>query len=254
MPVSSLDQQTVRAVLGDLLIQSDASLSRPLMDAIDALLRLEARDERPVALDDVSKLERGGRVKRTVGPATVLLYRGDIRHLQVDGIVNAANDAGLGCFEPSHKCIDNLIHRYAGPRLRADCQTVMAERGKPLVAGTGCTWTPGSYGRLACKGVMHVTGPELQPGMAPTARDERTLASCYTSVLERASKEGLQSVAFPCISTGLFGYPQAAAAKTALSTVLGFIQRDEPSSVRCVVFDVFTDADEQLYKDLLACI
>ena len=179
--------------------------------------------------------------------------RGDICQLSVDAIVNAANEAGLGCFAPSHRCIDNVIHRRAGPALRNACREAMAKRPASLAqlsAGTVPLVTPGFA--LPSRFVLHVTGPAISPrGRDPTEEEERSLASCYTVCLDAARDHGLRSIAFCCISTGLFGYPPKQAANVALRAVCNWITTNA-DVVDFVVFDTFLEADFALYTELVA--
>lgn len=155
--------------------------------------------------------------------------------------MNAANSALRGCFLPCHSCIDNVIHTYAGIQLRLACNEIMEAQGHPEPAGSAKI-TPGF--NLPCKYVLHTVGPIISG--APGKEDRELLAGCYRSCLEMAASRGLESVAFCCISTGVFRYPQDQAAKVAVETVKRFLEQD--TSVRRVVFDVFTAADRRLYQ------
>ena len=237
------------SILGDTLIANSTPLSAPLLDAIDAALHADSAPPplrpTPDTLPDAMWLR--------AGPVRVAVWRGDICRLEVDAVVNAANDAGLGCFQPAHRCIDNVLHRAAGPRLREECRERMAERGSPLAAGTPPLLTAGY--RLPARHVLHVTGPQiLMRGAAPTAEQARALAACYTGCLDRCADAGIRSIAFCCISTGLFGYPQVAAAELALATVVAWCARraaaGAPPHLDLVVFDTFVEADFDIYSEL----
>ena len=170
------------------------------------------------------------------------LWRGDITTLAVDAIVNAANSALLGCFSPNHACIDNAIHTYAGVQLRLACDAIMQRQGHAEPTGTAKI-TPGF--NLPAKFVLHTVGPIVSGPL--TARHEQQLASSYRSCLCLAAENGLDSIAFCCISTGVFGFPQAEAARIAVETVTAF-QRNTDIDV---VFNVFKEADLNLYRTLL---
>lgn len=172
------------------------------------------------------------------------LWRGDITRIAADAIVNAANAQLLGCFQPLHNCIDNVIHSAAGLQLRAACRRLMQAQGHEEPVGRA-KMTP-AY-NLPAKWVLHTVGPML-PGGAPTPPQCRQLAACYTACLELAREQGLRSVAFCCISTGVFHFPQEFAARIAVATVRGFLERAPGLTV---IFDVFTDTDETLYQKLL---
>ncbi len=170
------------------------------------------------------------------------LWRGDITTLEADAIVNAANSQMLGCFSPNHGCIDNAIHTFAGVQLRLACHKLMRAQGHEEPTGTAKI-TPGY--NLPAKYVLHTVGPIVSGRL--TDRHRRELASCYESCLNLAAINGLSSVAFCCISTGVFGFPQKEAAEIAVETVTAFQKHTEID----VVFNVFKEADLRLYQSLL---
>ena len=171
----------------------------------------------------------------------IYLWQGDITTLRCDAIVNAANSGMTGCYYPNHRCIDNCIHTFAGIQLRLDCAGIMERQGYP--EPTGKAKITKAY-NLPCKYVLHTVGPIIQ-GRVRKA-DEQLLASCYRSCLELAEQHGLESVAFCCISTGEFHFPNERAAEIAVETV-----RNYPGKIK-VIFNVFKDLDKQIYERLLA--
>ena len=172
------------------------------------------------------------------------LWQGDITTLQCDAIVNAANSGMTGCYIPNHRCIDNAIHTYAGLELRLACAELMEQQGYPEPTGQAKI-TPAF--NLPCKYVLHTVGPIIQGRV--TRHDRELLASCYRSCLELAAENGLESVAFCCISTGEFHFPNEPAAEIAVATVKEFLQKQ--TSVRKVIFNVFKDLDKAIYEKLL---
>ena len=174
----------------------------------------------------------------------VYLWQGDITTLTADAIVNAANSQMLGCFVPCHGCIDNAIHSAAGLQLRDECSRLMEQQGRP--EPTGQAKLTGGY-NLPARYVLHTVGPIIHGHVTP--RDREQLASCYRSCLKLASEHELQSVAFCCISTGEFHFPNQEAARIAVQTVKEFLQA--PTTVRKVIFNVFKDIDAKIYTDLL---
>lgn len=172
------------------------------------------------------------------------LWQGDISTLAVDAIVNAANSQMLGCFVPCHGCIDNAIHTYAGVQLRLECARLMA--GQEEEEPTGDAKITKAY-NLPCRYVLHTVGPIISG--AVTQADRELLASCYRTCLELAESNGLHSVAFCCISTGEFRFPNELAAEIAIQTV-GEWQRQNPEKIK-VIFNVFKDSDYEIYKRLL---
>ena len=172
------------------------------------------------------------------------LWQGDITTLKCDAIVNAANSGMTGCYCPNHGCIDNAIHTYAGVQLRLACAELMEQQGYPEPTGQAKI-TPAF--NLPCRYVLHTVGPIINGRV--TQRDRALLASCYRSCLELAAENGLESVAFCCISTGEFHFPNQLAAEIAVQTVKEFLQ--QRTSVKKVIFNVFKDMDKKIYEQLL---
>ena len=172
------------------------------------------------------------------------LWQGDITTLKCDAIVNAANSGMTGCYCPNHGCIDNAIHTYAGVQLRLACAELMEQQGYPEPTGQAKI-TPAF--NLPCRYVLHTVGPIINGRV--TQRDRALLASCYHSCLELAAEKRLESVAFCCISTGEFHFPNQLAAEIAVQTVKEFLQ--QKTSVKKVIFNVFKDMDKKIYEKLL---
>lgn len=172
------------------------------------------------------------------------LWQGDITRLAVDAIVDADNSALLGCFCPCHGCIDNAIHSAAGLQLRDECSHLMSAQGCPEPNGMA-KLTKGY--NLPAKYVLHTVGPIIQKQVS--VKDRAELASCYRSCLELAAENGLQSIAFCCISTGEYHFPNAEAAEIAVTTVTDFLRHN--TTIRKVVFNVFKEIDAQIYRQLL---
>ena len=174
----------------------------------------------------------------------IYLWQGDITALSCGAVVNAANSQLLGCFRPLHNCIDNCIHSAAGLELRNACAQLMEKQGYEEPTGRA-KLTPGF--NLPANYVLHTVGPIVEGGL--TKRHEAELASCYRSCLDLAAENGISSVAFCCISTGVFGFPQERAAEIAVETVREYL--NETNSDTEVIFNVFTDRDRELYRELL---
>ena len=175
----------------------------------------------------------------------LVLWQGDITTLRCDAIVNAANSALLGCFSPCHGCIDNIIHTMAGVQLRLACHELMRAQGHEEPAGQAKI-TPGF--NLPAKFVLHTVGPIVEGPLTP--EHERLLASCYRACLDLAAQNGCGSVAFCCISTGVFCFPAERAAEIAVETVQAWLA--ETGSGMRVIFNVFKDSDLEIYRALLA--
>lgn len=176
----------------------------------------------------------------------IRLWQGDITTLAADAIVNAANSQMLGCWVPGHYCIDNAIHTFAGVQLRLECARIMDAQG--YEEPTGCAKITAAY-NLPSRHVIHTVGP-IANGR-PTDRHRAQLASCYHSCLELAQENNLSSIAFCCISTGVFGFPPREAAEIAVRTVGEWL--DHMGVQITVVFNVFSDKDYDIYNDLLSC-
>lgn len=174
----------------------------------------------------------------------IVLWKGDITALKVDGIVNAANSALRGCFVPCHGCIDNAIHSASGIQLRLTCDEIMKEQGYDEETG-GAKITPAF--NLPCQYVLHTVGPIVSGRLTETHCEQ--LAECYRSCLELASEKGLRSIAFCCISTGEYHFPHEKAAEIAVETVEEFLR--ENVQIQRVIFNVFQEEDYEIYQKLL---
>ena len=174
----------------------------------------------------------------------IYLWQGDITTLKCDAIVNAANSGMTGCYIPNHRCIDNAIHTFAGVELRLACAELMEQQGYPEPTGRAKI-TPAF--NLPCRYVLHTVGPIINGRV--TKADKDLLASCYRSCLELAAENGLESVAFCCISTGEFHFPNEQAAEIAVWAVKDFLKKQ--TSVKKVIFNVFKDLDKAIYEKLL---
>ena len=174
----------------------------------------------------------------------IYLWQGDITTLRCDAIVNAANSGMTGCYQPCHNCIDNCIHTYAGIQLRNACADLMTKQGHEEPTGHAKI-TPGF--NLPCKYVLHTVGPIVNGSL--TKEHEKLLASCYRSCLELADEYEVKSIAFCCISTGVFMFPNERAAEIAVWTVRDY--RKETNSRIEVIFNVWKDIDHEIYRGLL---
>lgn len=196
-------------------------------------LRAEAEAKGITRLSDLIPIER-----------ELYLWQGDITTLECDAIVNAANSQLLGCWRILHNCIDNCIHSAAGVALRCRCYEIMRKQGHDEPTGQAKI-TP-AY-NLPCKYVLHTVGPIVNGFL--TEKDCALLKSCYLSCLKLAEENGVKSLAFCCISTGVFGFPQREAAEIAVATVRDY--KAETGSDIKVIFNVFKDSDLEIYKGLM---
>lgn len=229
------DYQSKRALLRSLMnVRPPLKISDDFLEVQDELLTFENSNKDLTSPKDIKEVN-----------GKLMLWQGDITTLKVDAIVNAANSKLLGCFIPQHNCIDNVIHSAAGVQLRAECNRIMQTQGHDEEVG-GAKIT-GAY-NLPSKHVIHTVGPAIPYGSKPSKKDCDDLASCYNSCLDIASYNRLESIAFCCISTGVFNFPQDLAAKIAIKTVTQYLKSNE-TSLKHIIFNVFTDKDYLIYKE-----
>ena len=230
------DRRSQRRLMRSLMnVRHPHILPKALVRMQDQILS-EEREEKGIV--DVENLPT------TKPDSRIAIWQGDITRLGADAIVNAANSQLLGCFSPCHGCIDNAIHSAAGLQLREECAEIMRRQGHE--EATGQAKITKGY-NLPAKHVLHTVGPTIYGQV--TEEDEHLLASCYQSCLELAAKEDLSTVAFCCISTGVFHFPNRRAAEIAVQTVQDFL--NENNQIKLVIFNVFKDQDLAIYQDLL---
>lgn len=210
-----------------------APVDKEFLQIQDEYLQQANEEKGIVHIEDMTEAEPG-----------LYIWKGDITRLGVGAIVNAANSGMTGCYQPCHNCIDNCIHTFAGIELRNFCKDMMQEQGDEEPTGQA-KLTP-AY-NLPCDYVIHTVGPIVRGKL--THRDEDLLKSCYEACLKLADQNGIKSIAFCCISTGVFCFPNQRAAEIAVQTVRDY-KRQNDSDVK-VIFNVFKDEDERIYNELL---
>lgn len=208
----------------------------------DELLKEEAVEKGIVHGSDIPPISREYPCAGIKNADRISLWKGDITRLGVDAIVNAANGQLLGCFVPCHGCIDNVIHSAAGIQLRNECAEIIAAQGHELA--TGKAKITKGY-NLPAKHVLHTVGPIV--GVQVTDKQKEELKSCYLNCMKLAEKEGLKSIAFCCISTGEFHFPNKLAAEIAVETIDRYLSG---SGIEQVIFNVFKEEDYNIYKKL----
>ncbi len=227
-------EQRQKALLRSLFnIRMPKPVNQEFLRVQDSYLQEEIRQKGITRFDDLRPIQQG-----------IYLWRGDITTIAVDAIVNAANSQMLGCFVPCHVCIDNAIHTFAGVQLRLSCAELMNKQGHEEETGKAKI-TPAF--NLPSKYVIHTVGPIV--GGRLTQKDKDLLASCYRSCLELADENGCRSIAFCCISTGEFHFPNDKAAEIAIRTVKEY--KAQTQSKTEVVFNVFKEYDYNIYRELL---
>ena len=227
IPVDPFERWSlIRALMN---VRGPTDISSEVLEAQDRVLGRILNERGIVDADDFEYIDG------------IALWQGDITRLRCDAIVNAANSGMLGCFQPCHACIDNAIHTFAGIQLRLECARMMQGGREP----TGRARMTGAY-NLPCEHVIHTVGPIVSGKL--TSEHEQLLRSCYRSCLELAGSEGLGTVAFCCISTGEFRFPRVRAAEIAVEEVRSFLADNDDMRV---IFDVFTDDDLSVYREIL---
>lgn len=231
IPVSENEQKVLLRSLFNIRMPKTAS--NEFLEVQNSYLQEETKLKGITRLTDLQPIENG-----------IYLWRGDITTLQCDAIVNAANSQMLGCFCPNHGCIDNAIHTFAGVQLRLYCNELMNQQECEEETGKAKI-TPAF--NLPCRYVLHTVGPIIHGNL--TQHDCALLASCYRSCLESAEKNSLKSIAFCCISTGEFHFPNDKAAEIAIRTVKEY--KKQTHSEMEVIFNVFKELDYNIYRRLL---
>ena len=229
--IPSLENEQFRLYRSLVNVRPADEISAEYLAAEDEYLRQKTAEKGITDIADLSPVEDD-----------IYLWCGDITTLKCGAIVNAANSGMTGCYQPCHNCIDNCIHTFAGIRLRLECAEIMKKQGYP--EPTGQAKITRAY-NLPCEYVIHTVGPIIQGKL--TAEHCRLLESCYRSCLELAVQNGIDSIAFCCISTGVFGFPKQEAAEIAVKTVRGFLK----SQGIKVIFNVFGNEDYDIYRKIL---
>lgn len=230
-------RQLLRALMN---VRPPEPLDDRLLAVQDAYLQACIRENGIVELDDIPEACEG-----------VSIWQGDITRLAVDAIVNAANSAMLGCFLPLHACIDNCIHTFAGMQLRLACHREMealrSEYGEDYVQPTAVPLLTDAY-NLPAKKIVHIVGPIVHHALTVALEDD--LARCYRHTLDLCMEHHLKSVAFCCISTGVFRFPNRRAAEIAVATVKEW-KEAHPETMERIIFNVFKDSDRMLYEEFV---
>lgn len=234
------DTEGKRRILRSLMnIRMPRAISDEVLSIQDAYLKERALEKGIVQLSDIPVIE-----------GKLSIWQGDITRLAVDAIVNAANSQMLGCFVPMHTCIDNSIHTFAGVQLRAECNRQMDQLrlkyGQDYEQPTAVPMLTDGY-NLPAKKVIHIVGPIVSFRLTPEL--EKELVDCYWNTLDLCLDNQLKSVAFCCISTGVFHFPQKRAAQIAINTVNKWLLQ-HPGTMERVIFNVFKDEDKKYYEEL----
>ena len=230
-------QQMLRSLMN---IRMPKKMIDEVIKVQDEYLSYRAKEKGIVKLSDIPLIKDN-----------LSIWQGDITRLEVDAIVNAANSQMLGCFLPMHICIDNQIHTFAGIQLRDECNQQMnklrEKYGENYEQPTAIPMLTDAY-NLPAKKVIHIVGPIVYDKLTPNL--EKNLEDCYTNTLDICLENGLKTVAFCCISTGVFNFPSKRAAQIAVDTVEKWLLV-HPDKMDRIIFNVFKDEDKKYYEKLL---
>jgi O-acetyl-ADP-ribose deacetylase (regulator of RNase III) len=230
-------RRTLRSLMN---IRMPRKLDDSVLAVQDEYLRERIRENGIVTLSEIPVIRDG-----------MSIWQGDITRLAVDAIVNAANSQMLGCFVPMHTCIDNCIHTFAGVQLREECNRQMNQLriryGRDYEQPTAVPMLTDGY-NLPAKKIVHIVGPIVEGRL--TKALEKDLSNCYLNTLDLCAENGLRSVAFCCISTGVFSFPNKRAAEIAVGTVSKWLD-EHKGRIDRVIFNVFKDEDKAYYEKLL---
>lgn len=224
-------------------VRLPATASPEFLKVQDEYLSLRAEEKGITDIGDLAPVPLDTRL---------YLWQGDITTLRCDAVINAANSQMLGCFQPLHNCIDNVENTYAGVQLRNFMDVQMEKKRKMYGEGyeqpTAVPMISPAY-NLPSKYIIHVVGPIVSPFLKKEHKEQ--LAACYRNCLDIAAERGCESIAFCCISTGVFMFPQNKAAEIAVKTAISWLDAHPDNSVKKVIFNVFKDSDLKIYQDLL---
>ena len=241
------DTDGKRTVLRSLMnIRMPGLMPADVLKVQDEYLQERIRENGIVKIEEIPTIAEQGSSHDHAG--CISIWKGDITRLAADAIVNAANSQMLGCFIPNHRCIDNCIHTFAGIQLRAECGRQMSmlreKYGPDYEQPTAVPMLTDGY-NLPAKKVIHIVGPIVEYGL--TDELEEDLAVCYRNALDMSLENGIRSIAFCCISTGVFHFPNERAANIAVRTVTDWLSEHEDGMDR-VIFNVFNDRDRSYYE------
>lgn len=229
-------------------IRKAKPISEEFLNVEDEYLQEELKKKKITDVACIKTVAEQYEISNLANSDKICFWKGNITELKVDAVVNAANSMGLGCFRPNHNCIDNQIHTNAGVRLRLSCNKIMKVIDYNI--GTGNAILTSGY-NLPCKYIIHTVGPVVSTYVSKQKEEE--LYNCYMKSLELAVENGARTVAFPCISTGVFNFPKDLASAIALFAVDKFISHNR-EKIDKVVFALWKDEDVEIYEKKLEII
>ena len=251
LQVGNSETEKRNAVRSLMNVRMPRSISDDFLEVQDIFLQEEAKEKGIVTLVEIPTVKDAYESQRSFADR-MSIWQGDITRLQVGAIVNAANSQMIGCFVPCHRCIDNAIHSAAGVQLRNECNHIMNQRrirfGRQYEEPTGTATLTSAY-NLPCKYVIHTVGPIVYGRLTEALKED--LRNCYRNVLQCCMEHEINSVAFCCISTGEFHFPNDIAAQIAVETTEQFFAQNENCGIERVIFNVFKELDYNIYREIL---
>ena len=251
LQVGNSETEKRNAVRSLMNVRMPRSISDDFLEVQDIFLQEEAKEKGIVTLAEIPTVKDAYESQRSFADR-MSIWQGDITRLQVGAIVNAANSQMIGCFVPCHRCIDNAIHSAAGVQLRNECNHIMNQRrirfGRQYEEPTGTATLTSAY-NLPCKYVIHTVGPIVYGRLTEALKED--LRNCYRNVLQCCMEHEINSVAFCCISTGEFHFPNDIAAQIAVETTEQFFAQNENCGIERVIFNVFKELDYNIYREIL---
>lgn len=226
-------------------IRKPNKISDEYLKKEDELLQKVLSNKKIVDVNDIKSVNQAYSQSNLEYGDIICLWQGDITSLKVDSIVNAGNSQGLGCFVPLHNCIDNQIHTYAGIRLRLECNQIM--KGLNYNLSVSESFITNAY-NLPSDYVIHTVGPAIRNNV--TQHDKQQLFDCYINSLQIANDNNLESISFPCISTGVFRFPNDLASRIAISAVIKYMDEHE-TSFKKIVFNTYSREDTDIYERII---
>lgn len=217
-------------------------ISKEFLNMEDKYLQEELKKNITTSINDIKTVKEKYNISKIANSNKICIWQGDITKLNIDAIVNAGNSQGLGCFIPNHNCIDNQINTFAGVRLRLACNEIMKNLDYNLETGKAII-TKGY--NLPAQYVIQTVGAIVE--LQVTEKNKNELANCYKNSLELAIQNNIRTIAFPCISTGVFRFPKDLACKIAIETVDNFISKNS-NKIDKVVFILWSDEDVKIYE------
>ena len=223
-------------------VREPKPISAEYLEVEDKYLQEELKNKKIKNADELLTIKEQYVNNNLDNSDKMCIWQGDITKLKIGAIVNPANSQGLGCFLPNHNCIDNQIQTFAGIRMRLECNEYMKTINYNLETSK-CFITEGY--NLPAKKVIHAVGPIVESFLTDDLRTD--LENTYINCLKCAIENGIRTISFPCISTGVFRFPKDEASKIAIRTVDKFLSENK-DKIDKVIFNLWSKEDVIIYE------